>query len=97
MSNKCPIAGVISKTYADKMTHFLSTDIFEATQMECLQHIDCGLRLGSFLAEAGWLTDSVITLTTVLRLINQLTQDYNTLLIKLDCLQRYVTQLLTIS
>lgn len=53
-----------------------------------LIHIDSGLRLGSFLFEAGWLQDSMKVLSTVLSVINLLEMDYSNIIIKLDCLQR---------
>lgn len=56
--------------------------------------IEDGLRVGSFLAEAGWLQESLAVLDRVLSIVNKLDnnklQTYEVLLIKLDCLQRFV-------
>lgn len=54
----------------------------------CLKQIDNGLRLGSFLSDSGWLLDSLKVLATILNVINTLKSNYNSIIIKLDCLQR---------
>lgn len=46
------------------------------------------MRIGSFLAEAGVLGDSITILQPILRQIDALEQDYTTVLVKIDCLQR---------
>lgn len=53
-----------------------------------MPEIDCGLRIGSFLAEAGCLAESMFMLEAALRIIKmQPTSDDMTLL-QLDCMQR---------
>ncbi len=54
--------------------------------------IENGLRVGSFLAEAGWLQESLAVLDRVLSIVNKLDklETYEILIIKLDCLQRCV-------
>lgn len=59
----------------------------------CLKQIENGMRLGTFLCESGWLQDSLKVLVTILSVINTLNEpkmNFNSIIIKLDCLQRYV-------
>lgn len=62
---------------------------FDDESASCIEN---GLRVGSFLAEAGWLQESLAVLDRVLSIVNKLDNDkletYEVLLIKLDCLQR---------
>lgn len=51
--------------------------------------IDCGLRIGSFLAEAGCLAESTIMLETALRIIKVQPPSDDMALVQLDCLQRF--------
>lgn len=53
-----------------------------------LDAIDFGLRLGSFLSEAGWLAESIAILSTVASRLKRMTLDENLKIIYLDCLQR---------
>lgn len=53
-----------------------------------LEAIDFGLRLGSFLSEAGWLADSIEILTCVATKLKRMTLDKKLKIIYLDCLQR---------
>lgn len=55
----------------------------------CLKQIENGMRLGTFLTESGWLQDSLKVLVTIMNVINTLKLNYNTIIVKLDCLQRY--------
>lgn len=57
----------------------------------CLKQVENGMRLGTFLSESGWLQDSLKVLVTILNVINTLKLNYNTLIVKLDCLQRLVS------
>lgn len=54
-----------------------------------LTQIENGMRLGTFLSESGWLDDSLKVLVRVLNVINTLNPNYNSIIVKLDCLQRY--------
>ncbi|XP_031628724.1 amyloid protein-binding protein 2 [Contarinia nasturtii] len=54
----------------------------------CLKQIENGMRLGTFLSESGWLQDSLKVLVTILNVINTLKLNYNSIIVKLDCLQR---------
>lgn len=56
----------------------------------CLKQIENGMRLGTFLTESGWLQDSLKVLVTIMNVINTLKLNYNTIIVKLDCLQRYL-------
>lgn len=56
----------------------------------CLKQIENGMRLGTFLSESGWLQDSLKVLVTILNVINTLKPNYNSIIVKLDCLQRFV-------
>lgn len=56
----------------------------------CLKQIENGMRLGTFLCESGWVQDSLKVLVTILSVINTLKMNFNSIIIKLDCLQRYV-------
>ncbi|XP_036341708.1 amyloid protein-binding protein 2-like isoform X1 [Rhagoletis pomonella] len=53
-----------------------------------LDVIDFGLRLGSFLSEAGWLADSVEILQCVASKLRNMPADKQHMLVRLDCLQR---------
>lgn len=55
----------------------------------CIKHIENGMRLGSFFSDCGWLQDSLKVLVTILNVINTLKPNYTSIMIKLDCLQRY--------
>ncbi|XP_055370837.1 amyloid protein-binding protein 2 isoform X2 [Condylostylus longicornis] len=50
--------------------------------------IDFGLRLGSFLSEAGWLSESINILSCVASRLERCELTQSTLLLRLDCLQR---------
>lgn len=54
----------------------------------CFKQIENGMRLGSFLSDSGWLQDSLKVLVTILNVINTLKPNYNSIMMKLDCLQR---------
>lgn len=51
--------------------------------------VDFGLRLSSFLAEAGWVQESIKILTAIGNSFDKSTQDESTLVVYLDCLQRF--------
>ncbi|KAI8128281.1 hypothetical protein FF38_10285 [Lucilia cuprina] len=53
-----------------------------------LDVIDFGLRLGSFLSESGWLSESIEILTCVATKLKRMTLDKKLKIIYLDCLQR---------
>lgn len=53
-----------------------------------LDAIDFGLRLGSFLSEAGWFAESIDILKCVATKLKRMTLDKNLKIIYLDCLQR---------
>lgn len=55
-----------------------------------LESIDFGLRLGSFLSEAGWLSESIGILTFVATKLKRMTLNEQHKIIYLDCLQRSV-------
>lgn len=50
--------------------------------------IEFGLRLGSFLSDAGWLSESIQVLSCVATRIKSLPKDSTSFLVQLDCLQR---------
>ena len=54
----------------------------------CLKQIENGMRLGTFLSELGWLQDSLKVLVSILNVTNTLKLNYNSIIVKLDCLQR---------
>lgn len=54
----------------------------------CLKQIENGMRLGTFLSESGWLQDSLKVLVTTFNVIDTLKLTYNSIIVKLDCLQR---------
>lgn len=54
----------------------------------CFKQIENGMRLGTFLSELGWLQDSLKVLVSILNVINTLKLNYNSIIVKLDCLQR---------
>lgn len=54
-----------------------------------LDVIDFGLRLGSFLSEAGWMSESIDILKCVASRLKRMTLDKKLKIIYLDCLQRY--------
>lgn len=88
MANNRPVAQGLVNTYIQR-THDIIADQKSFTcSDQLISIIDCGLRIGSFLAEAGWLEYSILTLSATLKVINMANQDYDTMLIKLDCLQR---------
>lgn len=88
MSNGQPIASELRTKYVLSSKLFLSEECSKQPDKEYLSNIDTGLRLGTFLAESGWLEESLNVLTQVLLLIERLDYDYTTLIIELDCLQR---------
>lgn len=51
--------------------------------------IDCGLRIGSFLSETGWLMHSMQFLSMTHRLIKKLDDSCANLLMELSCVQRF--------
>ena len=53
-----------------------------------LDVIDFGLRLGSFLSEAGWMSESIEILKCVASRLKRMTLDKKLKIIYLDCLQR---------
>ncbi|XP_022227408.2 amyloid protein-binding protein 2 [Drosophila obscura] len=55
---------------------------------EELQEIDLGLRLGSFLSEAGWMQESISVLTCLNERLKRLAPHKHWLVMRLDCLQR---------
>lgn len=59
----------------------------------CLKQIENGMRLGTFLSELGWLQDSLKVLVSILNVINTLKLNYNSIIVKLDCLQRWAITL----
>lgn len=93
MYNRLYISTEIATQYVIKTDHYYLSWI---NGEHCLnhenqiKHIDSGLRLGSFLSDAGWLQDSIKVLEKVLGVISMLDKDYTSIIIKLDCLQRYV-------
>lgn len=50
---------------------------------------DLGLRLGSFLSEAGWMQESISVLVCLNERLKHMQPFKNDLVIRLDCLQRY--------
>ena len=60
------------------------------TDEEHMGQIDAGLLLGAFLFDCGWLQDSLKVFKTVLDVINLMDWDYKRIVIKFDCLQRWV-------
>lgn len=86
------ISTEISSKYVMYTNHYHLKPLENGEQVlnaECqFKQIDGGLRLGSFLFDAGWLQDSIKVLSTVLSVINLLDLDSSSIIIKLDCLQR---------
>ncbi|KAG4079923.1 hypothetical protein HA402_006235 [Bradysia odoriphaga] len=89
-----PITNELVNQYneqCDFMTlyHHQQTIPYDEESAVCIEN---GLRVGTFLAEAGWLQESLVVLDRVLSILNKLDTDkletYEILLIKLDCLQR---------
>ncbi|BFG02032.1 amyloid protein-binding protein 2 [Drosophila madeirensis] len=63
-------------------------DELEELNGEELQGIDLGLRLGSFLSEAGWMQESISVLTCLNERLKRLPRHKYWLVLRLDCLQR---------
>ncbi|XP_026848269.1 amyloid protein-binding protein 2 [Drosophila persimilis] len=63
-------------------------DDLEELNGEELQAIDLGLRLGSFLSEAGWMQESISVLTCLNERLKRLPPHKYWLVMRLDCLQR---------
>lgn len=60
----------------------------EELPAEELQAIDLGLRLGSFLSEAGWMQESISVLSCLNARLKHLPRHKHWLVMRLDCLQR---------
>ncbi|KAH8362623.1 hypothetical protein KR200_010805 [Drosophila serrata] len=60
----------------------------EELPAEELQAIDLGLRLGSFLSEAGWMQESITVLSCLNARLKHLPRHKHWLVMRLDCLQR---------
>ncbi|KAH8342975.1 amyloid protein-binding protein 2 isoform X1 [Drosophila kikkawai] len=60
----------------------------EELPVEELQAIDLGLRLGSFLSEAGWMQESISVLSCLNARLKHLPRHRHWLVMRLDCLQR---------
>lgn len=88
MAHNRQIAEGLVNTYIQRTHDIIADQKSFSCVDQLIPIIDCGLRIGSFLAEAGWLQYSIHILTATLRIINIINQDYDTMLIKLDCLQR---------
>lgn len=76
-------------------------DVAEQSELEPLSPqevhaIDLGLRLGSFLSEAGWMQESISVLSCLNERLKQLKPFKNQLVTRLDCLQRYLDLLKTL-
>lgn len=54
----------------------------------CIRQIENGMRLGSFFSDCGWLKDSLKVLATIFNLIHTLKTNHQSIMLKLDCLQR---------
>lgn len=53
-----------------------------------LIQVENGLRLGTFLADSGWLLESFKVFTSILNVINAMKVNHSSIILKLDCLQR---------
>ncbi|XP_033169802.1 amyloid protein-binding protein 2 [Drosophila mauritiana] len=75
------------RAYPDKLEAFNDSDLEELSAVE-LQVIDLGLRLGSFLSEAGWMQESITVLACLNVRLKDLPTHKHWLQFRLDCLQR---------
>lgn len=98
MSHGKPIASELRRKFIQQSQHnYLQHNIYDMKtnndnydniQNEILTQIDLGMRLGTFLSEAGWLEDCLQVLNTVYVLIEQLELNSTNMLLQLNCLQR---------
>lgn len=63
----------------------------EALPDEDALAVDLGLRLGSFLSEAGWMQESITVLVCLNERLKRMQPFRDQFITRLDCLQRYVT------
>lgn len=84
------ISSELSSSFVISTKFYLETPISKETLEFDLKQISNGLRLGTFLLDSGWIEDSIKVLYMVLKLVNAVEVNYNSIIIKLDCLQRFV-------
>lgn len=85
-----PIASDLACQYVQHFNLFLNdakTGIL-VNHDELKQEFNIGLRLGSFLSEAGWMNESIQILSCLLPAFNILESKYSNSILNLDCLQR---------
>lgn len=81
---------MFNKFYLEDSTRTKEKETLE----QDLKEIENGLRLGSFLLDSGWVEDSIKILSSVLNLVNAVEVNFDSIIIiKLDCLQRFVITL----
>ncbi|XP_059617982.1 amyloid protein-binding protein 2 [Phlebotomus argentipes] len=103
VKNNLPIVSCLTKRYVDYIEYRRwykqgggSKDADDDEDEESVrksrrQDVDLGLRLGTFLSEAGWLAESIEVLSNVLRVVRNVPSDeapMENLFTELDCLQR---------
>lgn len=92
MESGKPIASELSMKYLlMARTEILQTttpNADEEYKKDLLHKIDMGMRLGTFFSEAGWIYDSLQVLTEVRKLVEMLGDDYDSMILQLDCLQK---------
>lgn len=88
------ISSELSSNFVMSTKFYLETPITKETLEFDLKQIANGLRLGTFLLDSGWIEDSIKVLNMVLKLVNAVGVNYNSIIIKLDCLQRFVWEIL---
>lgn len=94
MSNNRPIATTLQQNFVQHAQYILSSSeedqdlVTEEVTYVFLQEIDKGLRLGTFLYDAGWLENSMTVLNSTKTVISRLKESYTKLLLQLDCYQK---------
>ena len=90
MAKRKSLALEIAQIFANKSIHTYvkRSSPYAHEHIEYMQEIERGLQIGSFLADAGWLDESIRVLLATLKVINMLPKEETVLLTKLDCLQR---------
>lgn len=85
-----PIACDLTNQYLHQINQLLETvkSTLNEDKNVIMNELDTGLRLGTFLSEAGWMNESIQILSCLLPLIDILDINQSTLILKLDCYQR---------
>lgn len=90
------ISNELSSNFVMSTKFYLETTSLSKETLEYdLKQISSGLRLGTFLLDSGWIEDSIKVLNMVLKFMKAVETNYSSIIVKLDCLQRFVRYLAT--